>query len=63
MILINKLLNPKIDYVFKRIFGYTGNEEITKAFISSIISKNIKEITLNCNPITEKDLFESKYKE
>ena len=60
MILINKLLNPKIDYVFKRIFGYTGNEEITKAFISSIISKNIKEITLNCNPITEKDLLDDK---
>ena len=24
-----ELLNPKLDYVFKRIFGYTGNEEIT----------------------------------
>ena len=60
MILINKLLNPKIDYVFKRIFGYTGNEEITKAFISSIISKNIEEIKLDCNPITEKDLLDDK---
>ena len=25
---IDKLLDPKIDYVFKRIFGYVGNEEI-----------------------------------
>ena len=24
----NKLLNPKNDYVFKRIFGHKGNEQI-----------------------------------
>lgn len=56
----NKLLNPKIDYVFKRIFGYSGNEDITKNFLSSIISDSITEIKLNCNPITEKDLFDDK---
>ena len=57
---IKKLLNPKNDYVFKRIFGYTGNEDITKSLLSSIIPDNIEEITLDCNPITEKDLFDDK---
>ena len=30
---IGNLLNPKIDYVFKRIFGHVGNEEITIVII------------------------------
>lgn len=60
VIFIKKLLNPKNDYVFKRIFGYTGNEDITKSLLSSIIPDNIEEITLDCNPITEKDLFDDK---
>jgi predicted transposase/invertase (TIGR01784 family) len=60
VIIITKLLNPKNDYVFKRIFGYTGNEEITKDFLKSILLDNIKEIELDYNPITEKDLFDDK---
>lgn len=60
MIIITKLLNPKNDYVFKRIFGYTGNEKITQNFLSSIIPDNIKEIQINCNPVTEKDLLDDK---
>jgi len=28
-----ELLNPKIDYVFKRIFGHQENESIAKSFI------------------------------
>ena len=31
MIIIKKLLNLKLDYVFKRIFGHVGNEQIKKA--------------------------------
>ena len=27
-----KIYTPKNDYVFKRIFGHVGNEEITKKF-------------------------------
>ena len=53
-------MNPKVDYVFKRIFGHTGNEEITKGLLSSIIPDKIQEIELDCNPITEKDLFDDK---
>ena len=44
MISIGKLLNPKIDYVFKRIFGFQGNEDITAEFISSIINKKVSNI-------------------
>ena len=36
---IVKLLNPKNDYVFKRIFGQIGNEDITASLISSIVGK------------------------
>ena len=57
---IENLLNPKIDYVFKRIFGYQGNEEITTAFLSSILNKEISNLELNCNPILEKDLLDDK---
>ena len=53
-------MNPKIDYVFKRIFGYQGNEEITTALLSSILKKQISNIQLDCNPILEKDLLDDK---
>lgn len=45
--LIKKLLDPKIDYVFKRVFGYKGNEKITTNLISSIINKKIFFIRKN----------------
>lgn len=57
---IENLLNPKIDYVFKRIFGYNGNEEITKSLLSSILNTKINDITLDCKPILEKDLYDDK---
>lgn len=55
-----ELLNPKNDYVFKRIFGHVGNEDITKGLLTAIIKEKIEDITLDCNPITEKDLFDDK---
>ena len=57
---VKNLLNPKIDYVFKRIFGHTGSEEITKGLITAIIKQPIENITIDCNPITEKDLLDDK---
>ena len=57
---IKKLLDPKIDYVFKRLFGYEGNEDITKDFITSIIDKDITSLKLDSNPILEKDLLDDK---
>ena len=40
-IIEKQLLNPKIDYVFKRIFGRVGNEEITTALIQAITKVKI----------------------
>jgi predicted transposase/invertase (TIGR01784 family) len=57
---IAELLDPKNDYVFKRIFGHTGNEEITKGLLQSIIPDKIDKIELDSNPITEKDLLDDK---
>lgn len=37
LIVKKKLLSPQNDYVFKRIFGFVGNEEITKGLLNSII--------------------------
>lgn len=55
-----KLLDLTNDYVFKRIFGHTGNEDITKSFLSSIIPDKIEKIELDCNPIMDKDLLDDK---
>lgn len=41
-----KLLNPKNDYVFKRIFGYKGNENITKSLLESITGTKINKIEI-----------------
>ena len=57
---ISKLLNPKSDYVFKRIFGHVGNEEITKGLLKAITREEIQEIELDSNPITEKELLDDK---
>ena len=46
--------------MFKRIFGHTGNEEITKEFLQAIIPDKINKIELDANPITEKDLLDDK---
>lgn len=55
-----ELLNPKNDYVFKRIFGHKGNENITKQMLSTIIEKPINTIKLDENTILEKELLEDK---
>ena len=56
----NKILDPKNDYVFKRIFGHIGNEEITKDLLSAILGREITSVELDNNPILEKDLSDSK---
>ena len=62
MVLIRKLLKPTNDYVFKRIFGYVGNEEITKGLLNAIIDgANIKEVKLDCKEILEQDLKTDKF--
>lgn len=53
-------MDPKNDYVFKRIFGRVGNEDITKDLLSAILGEKITSVKLDNNPILEKDLPDSK---
>ncbi len=46
---IQKIITPKNDVVFKRIFGKRGNEEILKSFLESILDFKISDLTLDCN--------------
>ena len=56
----NKLLKLTNDYVFKRIFGKKGNEDITTSFIEAVTGVRYNEINLEDTPILERDLFENK---
>lgn len=54
------LFNLKNDYIFKRTFGYSGDEDVTKVFLRDILKTNISDISLNNNTITEKELLDDK---
>ena len=60
IISINEALKPTNDYVFKKIFGKKGNEDITKDLINSVLKKNIEIVSLEENPILEKDFRSDK---
>ena len=56
-----KIFYPTNDYIFRRIFGTSGNENITKDFLNSIISDPIDSVSLSNNlPITQ-DNINDKY--
>ena len=55
-----KLLKLTNDYVFKRIFGYSGDEEVTKILLRDILQTEVSNIELDNNTITEKDLLDDK---
>ncbi len=55
-----KLLNPKNDYVFKRIFGYKENASITKAFLEDVIDEEIKSIEIIQDAVLEKEILSDK---
>lgn len=40
--LIKESMYPTNDYVFQRIFGYRGNETITKGLINSILKDEVQ---------------------
>ena len=42
---IQKIITPKNDIIFKRIFGKRGNEEILKSFLESILDVKISEFS------------------
>lgn len=51
---------PTNDYVFKRIFGRTGNEALTKDLIENILERKIDSINLEGNTILEQNLKDDK---
>lgn len=46
---LDKIITPKKDLVFKRIFGQKGNEEILKSFLEAILEIKIKSVNLDLN--------------
>lgn len=56
----NKVMVPTNDYVFQRIFGHIGNEEITKGLLTAILKRKIQKVELNEKTILEKDLKDDK---
>ena len=53
-------LIPTNDFIFKRIFGKEGNEEITKDLLSSILEDKIETIELNKEQTTDVDVTSDK---
>ncbi len=54
------LLKLTNDYIFKRTFGYKGEEEVTKVFLRDLLKIPIKQIELDQNTITEKEIITDK---
>jgi len=56
-----KIVNPKIDLVFKKIFGTDENKDLLKSLINSILPENQKIATLTIqNPYNEIDFVGDK---
>ena len=53
-------LTPTNDFIFKRIFGKEGNEEITKDLLSSILEDKIETIELSKEQTTDVDVTSDK---
>ena len=51
---------PTNDYLFKRIFGYKGNERITEDLIETILGRKCRVIEIKSDEMTEKDLQSDK---
>ena len=57
---MRKLLPLTNDYVFKRNFGYKGEEDITRVLLRDILRSEVENVELNNNPITQKDIYDEK---
>ena len=53
-------MNPRNDYVFYRLFGYVGNEELTSGLIGAIIDQQIDTIKIDETQITEQNIRDDK---
>ena len=56
----HKIMNPTNDYVFHRLFGHVGNEEITKGLLGTIVNQNITTIKMDETQITEQNIQDDK---
>lgn len=54
------LLKVTNDYIFKRIFGQVGNEDITADLLEKILHVKYESIDLSKNPIVEADVVDGK---
>ena len=55
-----KLLSPKLDVVFQRLFGELGSEKITKRFVEKILGEKIEKVDLSKNPILRRETVHGK---
>lgn len=55
-----KILSPKLDVVFQRLFGEEGSENITKSFLEAILNEKIENIDLSKNPILRREYKKDK---
>lgn len=55
-----ELLKVTNDYVFRRIFGQKGNEDITRGFLKAVTKVEYNNIDLEDTPILESGLIENK---
>ena len=55
-----EILNPTNDYVFRRIFGEVGNEDITRDLVEKVLKVKYENIDLSKNPILLPETIEGK---
>ena len=59
----NELISPKLDIVFKMIFGEEGCEKITKDLIQCVLGEKIDSVNLSQTPKLTGDYTDDKYSE
>ena len=57
---MSKQLLPTNDYIFKRIFGKKGNEDITRNFIKAVTGYDFENVIIEDTQILEKDVITDK---
>lgn len=55
-----EILKPTNDYVFRKIFGEVGNEDITKDLVEKVLKVKYENIDLSKNPILLPETIEGK---
>ncbi len=56
----NEIFYPSNDYLFKRLFGYKGNEKITQGLLEAILERKCDVVEVKSDEVTEKDLASDK---